>query len=505
MKGGIHMAFAGLDVGTSKSKLLVYDLEGNILFQASEGYQELGEKGQRELDPNTVMTKVKKLLRKAGENCRAPIEALAVAGLGESVVCLDSHGNPLARSMLTGDCRGIRETKEISERLGAGNVFQITGLPPNELYGLPKYMWLNRNTDAVKKAAAILFYEDYVGYMLTGERMVSDSSAARSLAFNIHERVWQEDLLSLAGIRAAQMSLPAVPGTVVGTIRPETAEELHLNRKMQVVVGGHDQSMAALGGGLLIPGTGECGMGTCEFLFALLPQREIPAESVPYMLQNNFTCIPYIGSGSWLTSLEVTTCGALKNWARDTVFSDIKAKCQLENQEFYRFMDREAAGIETDVLLLPQFGSAGNPNLSMNARGTIAGLTIHTRPEELYLAILEGMAFQMLLSWERLEKLGVELDCITATGGGAASELALQLRADIFNRKVRSLKNSESGTAGCMIAAAVGTGAFRSFEEGIGKAVKTRRTFLPDHSRREYYKDKFLRYQQLYERMHDFK
>ena len=44
------MAYAGLDVGTSGSKILVYDLDGNVLFQASRTYQELGTNGRRELE-----------------------------------------------------------------------------------------------------------------------------------------------------------------------------------------------------------------------------------------------------------------------------------------------------------------------------------------------------------------------------------------------------------------------------------------------------------------------
>lgn len=107
----------------------------------------------------------------------------------------------LANSMLTGDPRGIEEIKEIIETMGAKKIFEITGLPPNELYGLPKYMWLNRNTDAVKRAEAILFYEDFVGYMLTGQRKVSYSSAARSMAFDIRKMEWSKELLKLAGIR----------------------------------------------------------------------------------------------------------------------------------------------------------------------------------------------------------------------------------------------------------------------------------------------------------------
>ena len=202
------MAFAGMDVGTSGCKLLVYDLDGNVVFQSSRKYAEEGTGGHRELNPEVVLKAVKELLKEAGKECPVSIEAMAVTSLGESVVCLDENGKVLANSMLTGDCRGIAETREMIETLGAERIFETTGLPPNELYGLPKYMWLNRNTDAVKRAEAILYYEDFVGYILTGQRKVSYSSAARSMAFDIRKFAWVPDFLALAGIRTEQMSEP---------------------------------------------------------------------------------------------------------------------------------------------------------------------------------------------------------------------------------------------------------------------------------------------------------
>lgn len=407
------MAFAGMDVGTSGSKLVVYDLDGNVVFKGAVTYEELGKDGYRELNPAEVMAQVKVLLKKAGENCPDPIEALAVTSLGESVICLGAEGEILANSMLTGDARGIEEIEEIIRLAGAERIFEITGLPPNELYGLPKYRWLNKHTQAIKKAAAICFYEDYIGYMLTGKRMVSHSSAARSMAFDIRRMEWSEELLCLAGIRKEQMSVPVKPCTVIGTILPEAAKELNLNRDLKLVAGGHDQSCAALGSGLLDMETGECGIGTCEFLFTMLPE----AVMTPYMIENDFTCIPYILPGTYLSSLEVTTCGALKNWARDSILQGIGRECLDKNEDFYSFIDQAAASILTDVLVLPQFGSSGNPDLSMDARGTITGLTIHTKAEEIYRAILEGMAFQMYLSYERLKILGTKMNRIAATGG----------------------------------------------------------------------------------------
>ena len=494
------MVYAGLDVGTSGCKLVAYDLDGHEVYSVARRYRETGGDGFRELDPAMVLESVRQTLREAGLRCPQPIRALAVASIGETTVFLDGDDRPLMNAMLTGDCRGIPQTRRLIRERGAQAIFEITGLPPNELYSLPKWMWVNEETDVLLRADKLMFFEDYVGFMLTGKRMVSYFSAARSLAFDIGRKRWDQSLLDMAGIRADQLSTPVPPFTVIGTILPEVAEALCLPPDMKLVVGGHDQSCAAFGSALSGMGTGECGMGTCEFMFIMLPRPRM----TPYMLQNDFTCIPYVLPDTYLSSIEITTCGILKNWARDALFRDVRDACEREGRGFFQEMDRRAADIDTHVLVLPQFGSSGNPDLSMDARGAIAGLTIHTRPEELYRAILEGMAFQSYLAYERLRPLGVAMETITATGGGAASDLALQIRADVFGMKVLTLENDESGTLGCMMMAAVSDGAYGSAREAFERAVRIRREYLPDADRHAAYMRKYERYKLLYERMHDF-
>lgn len=495
------MAFAGMDIGTSGCKLLVYDLNGNLLYQEEKRYVEQGTGGHRELNPVIVKAAILSVMEEAGRKCPVKIEAIAFASLGESIVCLDEKDDVICNSMLTGDSRGLAETKALIERFGRKELFDITGLPPNELYGLPKYIWLNENTGAIREAKAIMFYEDFAGYILTGKRVVSYFSAARSLAFNINKKEWSRELLALAGICPEQMSKPAEPGTAVGRILPEMAQKLHINPEMKVIVGGHDQTCAALGSGLRDMHMGECGMGTCEFMFMMLPE---PYRN-EYMIENDFTCIPYVLPEKYLTSLEVTTCGILKNWARDTLFLESRKACEARKEDFYLYMDKKAMDVDTEVLLLPQFGSRGNPDLTMDAAGTIAGLTIHTCEEELYRAFLEGMAFQMYLSYEKLLPLGVKMDNMVATGGGAASALALQIQADIFNMPVKTLENKEAGTLGCMIMAAFGAGAYTSIEEGILRTVKVAKEYKPNTRMHERYMKKYERYKNLYKRMYDFK
>lgn len=494
------MAYAGLDIGTSGCKMIVYDLSGSVLYEAAEKYKEYGEGGIREINPAEVMDHIKSVMKNVGSNCPERIEAMAVTSLGESVVCLDENDQCLCNSMAVGDQRGIEEARRLIEKFGRQKILDITGLPPSEMYGLPKYMWLNENTDVIKRAKAILFYEDFAGYVLTGVRMVSYSSASRSMAFDIEKKVWSEELLACAGITVSQMSKPADAGTVIGTILPEMAEELHINPDMKVVVGGHDQSCAALGSGLISPEIGECGMGTCEFMFMMLPK----AEKSGYMIENDLTCVPYVLPDKYLTSTMLTTCGILKNWSIDTILHGTKLTCENEGRDFFEYVDSAIDGRETKVLLLPQFGSSGNPDINYDVYGTITGLTIHTRVEEIYQAILEGMAFQMLLGYESAKELGAEVSKIICTGGGARSKVTLQMRADIFNLDILTINTEESGTLGCAILAAKGSGAYSGIEDAVEHMVQIKETYHPDKSRQTYYQKKYRKFKELYKVMHLF-
>lgn len=490
--------YGGLDVGTSGCKIMVYTLDGTVVFSDSEKYAELGENGHREIDPTVVKTSVLKVLQKAGEACGDDIRALAVASLGESIVCVDENGEFLSNSLVTGDLRGVAEVEDLIAAVGGKEIFQITGLPPNELYGLPKYMWLNKNTSAVKSAKYIFFYEDLVGYILTGQRKVSYSSAARSLAFDIKKKEWSKKLLSFAEINLTQMSEPVPPFTVIGTLLPEISQITGLNPNLKVVVGGHDQTCAAVGSGLKDMETSECGIGTCEFMFIMMDE----AKMTDYMLDHDFTCIPYILEDTYLTSIETTTCGVLKNWARDTIFSGINDKCLNDGENFFAVMEDKASSVKTDVMVLPQFGSSGNPDLDMNMQGTITGLTIHTKIEEIYRALLESFSFQIRYAYELLEPVGAKTEKIVATGGGAQSDLTLQIRADVMNVDVVTLATDESGTLGCAMMAAVSDGAISDLETAIETMIKPGKVFKPRPDMVAYYDRKFQNYKIFYNKMH---
>ena len=175
---------------------------------------------------------------------------------------------------------------------------------------------------------------------------------------------------------------------------------------------------------------------------------------------------------SYFTTLEVTTCGALMNWARDTLFKGTKQECERRGIDFFRHMDERVTNRHTNILILPQFGSSGHPDLKHNMSASIAGLTLDTTEDDLYIALKESMLYQLKLACEYAAPLKLAFDKLVLTGGAANSLVSAHLRADIFQKPVYMLANNEAGTLGCMILAAVAIGAYPDIVTCIREVVK---------------------------------
>lgn len=495
------MAYAGIDIGTSGCKMIVYNEKGEVLSSATNTYRETGQNGFRELDGAMVWRCIKDVIQKASTACHEPIHCLAVSSLGESVLCVDQADNILAGSMLTGDKRGIAQCRILEEQITKEEVMQITGLPLSEMYSLPKFLWMHQHTDLFQKTERIFFFEDFVGYMLTGARMISYSSAARSMAFDIHRQAWSDKLLSLAGLTPSLFSHPVPSGTILGRVLPEVAKELSLSPNTLVAAGGHDQGCAGLGSGMITPHQGEDGQGTCEVMQFLLPK----ATTSTYMIENGIPCAPYVLPGIYLAQIEITTCGILMNWARDVLFGEIHASCARNQTDFFSYMDRRISdALPGELLVLPSFGSSGNPDVSYDARGNIWGLTIHTQPEELYQAIKEGMAYQIYMAYQTLAPLQIQSDVIRVTGGGAVSDYTLQLRADVLNVPMETIDDAQAGVLGCAILAYTAVHPNCSIEETVQNMVRIKKHYEPRLNYHHLYQKRYEHYKELYKVLTSF-
>lgn len=397
------MSIIGIDIGTSGCKVCSFNSKGKLLSSSSRKYPEKQINGTREIKPDQVRDNVLDAFEETILKCPEPVQAIAVTCLGESLVCLDSDDHVLYPSMVTGDNRGQEGVDRLCESLGADYIFSITGLMPSQLYSLPKMIWMKDHTTVFQNTHKIFFYEDYIGYLLTGERKISYSSAARSMALDIHNLKWNEQLLSFANLTPKHFSEPVPSGTIIGYVKKELASRFHLTENVPVVAGGHDQACAAIGSGFINASIGEDCIGTCECLALMLPS-EYDANTLKML---DMPCMIYPVGNAFFTTLEITTCGVLMNWARDNLFKGSRQICEAQKKDFFQYMDERIAGRKTEVLILPQFGSSGHPDLNYHMSACISGLTLETKEEDLYLALKESMIYQIKLASEYASPLNL--------------------------------------------------------------------------------------------------
>ena len=496
------MALAGLDVGTSGCKFTVYSSQGKKLHTARRSYTEFSSgPGYRELDPVVVLENVLEAIQEGCAQSAEPVEAFAITSMGESTIVVDQTGKPLHSVMVTGDARGIEESRELLQFASPESIMASTGVPPSEMYSLPKWMWLSKNTNTFQKAAYLFLFEDYITWYLTGQRKVSYSSAARTMAFDVDKKCWNLNLIQIAGVRLEMLSQPVAPGEPVGEILSSIASQHNLPAGITIVAGGHDQNMATLGAGVNQPDIAEDGLGTCEVLTALLPPSANPA----YMMQHDLVRIPYVYPNTYLTYIVMPTMGVLMNWTQKTFFPQLASTAYNSTLNPLAQMDQMIGEEPGHLLVLPQFGASGIPHVDYDAKGLIWGLTVHTTGAEIYRAVLEGMSFQILMAHQLLEPLGIKHNRLRLTGGGSNSRQILQMRADIFGIPVEQMDNTESGTAGCMILAGKAMGKFQDIDHAIGQTVRVKETFLPNFERHKLYRAQYEKYKSIYQQMHQFK
>jgi len=494
------MFLIGIDVGTTGSKCTVFNEKGNILAHSYVGYNiEMPKKGHYELNPNIVregvLSIIKKSIKKAGKTDYAYI---AISSIGEAFVPIDKNGNVLNNSMLYIDSRGQLEIDELCKKLDKNTIMQISGLSPNKAYSLAKIQWIkNNNYDSYKKTWKFLLYEDYISYVLTGNTNIDYSLASRTMAFDVINKKWSDEILNSADIDKALLATPIQSGNVIGKLKKELQSELNLPINTYILAGGHDQACAAIGGGALSNGMSVDGMGTAECITSVFDNPVINSKIEQY----NYNCEPHLIADKYISLAYCSSSGSIVKWFRDNFGYEEKQKAKNLNISEYQLMDNKMPDEPTNIILLPHFSGSGTPYLDNKALGGIFGLTLNTNKYDIYKSILEGITYEMRYNLECLKDTGITTNVIKALGGGAQSDKWLQIKADIYNLPVERPKIKEASSLGAAMVCFKEAKIYSSLEETSKNLVLTDKIYYPKKENTKKYNEIYEKYKNAYTAM----
>jgi len=471
------MAFLGVDIGTSGCKAVAFDTAGRTLAGAHRAYAvKSPAPGHMELDSMEVLDRCLEVIAETAAKTAEPILALAISSQGEAFTPLDAQGNCLGDAMISSDCRAAALAEEFPAAFGLERLYDITGHTPSPLFSLFKLLWLKRNRPEVwSHAARFLCFEDLLQWRLGVEPSMGWPLAGRTMLFDVRRHVWSQEILDALELGANRLARPLASGTVAGEIPAAIAAGLGLGAGVKVVVGGHDQTLAALGVGVREAGEAMYAAGSVE---CLCPVFAAPVLS-PELCRNNLCCYDYSLPGHYCSVAYSLTGSNLLQYLRE----------QFGREQSYELFLQQLPEEPTNLLALSYFTPSGTPYFDSRTPGAILGLRLTTAKGEIFKAFLEAVALEMKLNLALLERSGVKTTQLLATGGGARNPKLLQMKADILNMPITRLDVDE---AGCRGAATLAAG------DAWNPLRAPHAVVTPDPRRAELYNRKFQQYQELY-------
>jgi xylulokinase len=451
----------GLDVGTTGVKAVAISPDGDVLATDEEPYPlSTPHPGWAEQDPEDWWRAAQTLLT------RLPFAEirLGLSGQMHGLVCLDDADRVLRPAILWNDQRTAVECAEIEDRVGLERLIELTGNRALTGFTAPKLLWLRRHEPEVyARIRRILLPKDYVLLRLTGEHGIDAADASGTLLFDVRRRRWSDEVAA-----ALEIPLEWLPAVAESTVHG----------------GAGDQQAAALGVGVVEPGTLSVVLGTSGVVFAALPAYRAEPQARLHVFCH---AVP----GVWeAMGVMLSAAGALQ-WFRDALAPGSSfERLVAEAQEW-------PPGSE-GLTFLPYLSGERTPHADPSARAMFEGLSLRHGRGGLVRAVLEGVAYGLRDSLELLRGLGVDDRVGRASGGGARSRLWLEIVASVLGLPLELTEVEEGSAYGAALLAGVSNGVFTDAGEAVARCVRVRERVEPIDAWADAYDEGYARYRALY-------
>jgi xylulokinase len=480
----------GIDIGTSSTKSVLICADGRVLAAAGQEYAIASPyPGWAEQDPADWLSAAQATVRSVLAESRVNPEevvGIGLAGQMHSLACLDERGRALRPAILWADRRTRVEVDALVREIGSEQLAEWTGNPLAVGFMAASWAWLCKHEPETASATRhLLLPKDEVRYRLTGEIGTEPSDASSTLLFDPHRVDWCEQMLERVGLEREQLPGVFPSAAVAGGLCLEASAACGLTAGTPVVFGGSDQSMQALGQGVIEPGVVSCTIGTGGQLFASLLQ---PVHDPQLRMHLFCHAMP----GRWHLLAAILSAGLSLRWLRDQVWPGSSYAALAGAAE-------GAKAAEEGLFFLPHLAGERTPYMDPDVRGAFVGLDLRHGQAELVRAVMEGVVFGLRQGLDLMTGLCAPMERLIAAGGSTRGRLWLQLQADIFNRPVYPALTAESTAVGAALLAGVGVGVYRDFQDAIRQGVRrSEEPVLPDAGRAAMYAEAYERYLRLY-------
>lgn len=463
-----------LDQGTTSSRAIVFDKEGNIKGIAQQEFPQIYPKnGWVEHDPLDILGSQVGVIGEALIRAHASakdIEAIGITNQRETTIVWErATGKPVYNAIVWQCRRTADYCEELKKKGYQEMVYNKTGLIIDSYFSATKIKWILDNVPGAREKAErgeLCFgtVDTYIMWSLSERTIFATdyTNASRTMLFNIHTLEWDEELLQLFNIPRTMLPEVHPSGYLYGY-----ASEAIVGSRIPIAGVAGDQQAALFGQLCTEKGSVKNTYGTGCFM--LMNTGDVPVKSTNGLLTTLAACISkrpcYVLEGS------VFVGGAVVKWLRDEMRMIKKA----EETERYATQVEDTNG----VYILPAFVGLGAPHWDSDVRGTVIGLTRGTKKEHFIRAALESIAYQVHDILRAMEEdLGSEIHSLFVDGGASANNFLMQFQADILGVNVVRPKVIEVTALGAAYLAGLQVGYWNDIDD-IRQNVGVERVFEP--------------------------
>lgn len=492
--------YLGIDVGTSGVKVLAIRADGTILASGVGEYPLYSPRplwSEQEPDDwwNAVVKVVPEVVAKAGVK-GVDVKAIGLSGQMHGSVFLDKSDRVIRPAILWNDQRTAKECAEIETAAGGRTkLIEMVANPAMSGFTAPKVVWLRNNEpENFDRVAKILLPKDEIRRRLTGEYATEVSDASGTLFLDVANRRWSKPLLDALQLDDSLLPTVFESEDATGRLTPQVAELLGLTTDCLVVGGAGDCAAGAVGNGIVRSGVLSTSLGTSGVAF-------VHSDEIRYDKLGRVHTFCHAVRGKWhMMGVTLSAAGSLQ-WFRDALCPELYEKAKASGQSVYELLtaEAEASPIGADGLFfLPYLSGERTPHADPNARGCFIGLTLSSDRGRVARSIMEGVAYSLREAVDIFRGLGVPIDEIRASGGGAKSPLWRRIQADVFGSKTTTLNSEEGPAFGAALLAAVGGGEYADVVEACDATIRQVSEIAPNPDAQRKYDAAFAVYQRLY-------
>jgi len=462
--------YIGVDIGTTATKAICFDIHGNVIRQVSHSYAMYHPKPNWSVqNPQEILETVLKCISEITKGIQP--EFISFSSAMQSIIAINETGKPLTEAILWADNRAASIAENLKNSEKGKHFYQKTGIPIHPFSPMTKIAWFKEfDSEVFLKTFKFISIKEYVWHHLTNEYFTDTSMASGTGLLNIHTLEWDDEVLEFLNIKPNQLS----------KVCEVTHQVKGISDGFLYVIGGGDGALANLGTGAMNKNCIALTIGTSGAV-------RLPIDK-PYVDKQMRTQCYHLMDSQYLTLGAVNNGAIILQWLRETL---------LKTDQSFEVLFEEAEKIPAGsdgLLFVPYLLGERAPIWDASAQGSLLGMQITHTQAHLVRATLEGILFGLFQITEILlpDPEERKQTKVMVSGGFGKSELWLQMVADIFQMQVETSQTIEGSAWGAVL---IG---MKTLEININIESKIGKTFFPNIAYKKVYEDAFVKFKKVY-------